>query len=258
MDDHYMNRFRSIAALLIACTASSAFADAPAITPYRPTVSNSAQLPAAGQLELEMGVLSAKSDDERRVSVPILFKLALNDQWGILLGGDSLVVTRNNEGMRNRSVGDFSVVIKRAFLIEEGTAAGVEWSVKVPSATHNTGTGKADYTLNTILSKDIGDFHLDANANVMRLGAYEADTGRIQTGLSAALSTALSEKWSGVVELSGARRSSVPGSAQLLVAASYSASKRLTLDFGITHGLTPSAVKWSVFSGLVVPIAKLW
>ena len=41
-----------------------------AITPYRPSVSNSAQLPLPGQLELELGGLHAKSGDARRDTLP--------------------------------------------------------------------------------------------------------------------------------------------------------------------------------------------
>lgn len=250
--------FKSLFALSLACAASSACADDTAITPYRPTVSNSAQLPAAGQLEFEAGGLSTKSDDERRVSLPILFKLAFNKEWGILLGGESFISARDSEGLRSRGIGDMSVVLKRAFAIEEGMAAGVEFGTKSPTAKDALGSGKADYTLNTVFSKDLGSIHLDANANLTRLGAYEPGTGRTQTGLSAAFSTALADKWTGVAELSGTRRSSVPGTAQFLLATSYSPSNRLTLDFGVAHGLTSASTTWAVFGGIVVPVGKLW
>ena len=55
--------------------------DGPPITPYRPSVSSPAQLPAPGQLEFELGGLSTKTDDDRRASLPYTFKLGFNEQW---------------------------------------------------------------------------------------------------------------------------------------------------------------------------------
>lgn len=105
------------AALLCTLSLSAFAADDDAITPYRPSVSNSAQLPLPGQLELELGGLSGKSADTRRDSLPYLFKLAFNSQWGALLGGEAVVSARDDSGNRVHGVGDTSVVLKRAFLV---------------------------------------------------------------------------------------------------------------------------------------------
>lgn len=99
--------------------------DAP-ITPYRPSVSNSAQLPFPGQLEAEFGVLSGKSGDARRDSLPSLLKLAFSEQWGILLGGDLRVMNDDGAGARVRGMGDVNLVLKRAFVIDSDTAS--DWS----------------------------------------------------------------------------------------------------------------------------------
>lgn len=232
--------------------------DAPAITPYRPSVSSPAQLPAAGQLEFEIGGLSGKSDDDRRASLPYTFKLAFNEQWGVLIGGEAYVSSRDDGDPRQRGVGDTSLVLKHAFLGDDDSAFGLELGVKLPTAKDGIGSGSSDYTVNGIYSRDIGVVHMDANLNATRLGAYEAGMGRVQTGWSASFSTPVSDKWGVTTEMSGTRRNGQGNTAQLLLAASYSPTKRLTIDWGVAKGLNSASQDWSVFSGLVLPLAKLW
>jgi hypothetical protein len=246
-------------ALLLACAANGAVADdTGSVTPYRPSVSTPAQLPAVGQLEYEAGFLSTRQDGGRRDSMPVLFKLAFSEQWGVLVGGDAYVSARDASGARARGLGDVNLVLKRAFVIDSATAFGLELNAKLPTAKDSIGSGKADYTLNTIFSKDLGKVHMDANANVTRLGAFEAGTGRNQTGLSASLSTPVSERWGATAELSGTHRGGADNTAQLLLAAAYSPSKRVTIDFGVAHGLNSASPDWSLFGGLVVPLGQLW
>jgi hypothetical protein len=247
------------AAILLACAAPAPQAqEFAAVTPYRPSVSSPAQLPAAGQLEFEAGVLSASGGGARRDSLPVLFKLALSDQWGVLVGGEAYVSSRDADGARARGIGDTNLILKRAFVIDSATAFGLELGAKLPTARTAIGSGEADYTLNTIFSKDLGPVHMDANANLTRLGAWEAGTGRNQTGLSASFSTPVAERWSATAELSGTRRSHAGNTSQLLLAAAYSPSKFMTIDAGLAHGLSAAAPDWSLFTGLVVPLARLW
>jgi hypothetical protein len=252
-------RLHAPMALLLACSATGAHAADPGtITAYRPSVSTSAQLPAVGQLEYEAGFLSTRDGDTRRDSMPVLFKLAFSPQWGVLVGGDAYVSAHDAGGGRARGLGDTEVVLKRAFLVDSATAFGLELAAKLPTAKDSIGSGKADYTVNTILSRDLGKIHLDANANLTRLGATDPGTGRNQTGLSAAFSTQFSEHWGATAELSGTHQRGADNTAQLLLAAGYSPSKRMTIDFGVAHGLNAASPDWSLFGGLVVPLAQLW
>lgn len=232
--------------------------DGPPVTPYRPSVSSPAQLPAPGQLEFELGGLSSKTDDDRRASLPYTFKLGFNEQWGVLVVGEGYVSARTDGDPRQRGIGDTTLELKRAFLIDDGTALGLELGVKVPTAKDSIGSGRSDYVLNGIYSQDIGMVHMDANLNATRLGAYEAGSGRIQKGWSASFSAPVSEKWGATTELSGTHRSGQANTAQLLVAAAYSPTKRLTIDWGVARGLTSASPDWSLFSGIVLPLAKLW
>ncbi|MBP1205270.1 hypothetical protein JOD97_003312 [Duganella sp. 1411] len=252
------------AAKLLAALAFGAMAvplhaqEGPPITPYRPSVSSPAQLPAPGQLEFEIGGLSSKSDDDRRASLPYTFKLAFNEQWGVVIGGEAYVSSHADGNPRQRGIGDTTLELKRAFAVDDASAFGLELGVKLPTAKDSIGSGSSDYVLNGIYSRDMGVVHMDANLNATRLGAYEPGSGRVQKGWSASFSAPVSEKWGVTTELSGTHRSGQDNTAQLLVAATYSPTKRLTIDWGVARGLNSASPDWSLFSGLVLPLAKLW
>lgn len=232
--------------------------DGPPITPYRPSVSSPAQLPAAGQLELELGGLSSKSNDGRRNSLPYALKLGFNEQWGVVLVGEGYVSAPDGDGGHARGIGDTQFVLKRAFILDEASALGLELGAKAPTAKDSIGSGRADYSLNGIYSQDMGKVHMDANLNATRLGAHDAGTGRVQTGLSASFSTPVNDQWGVTGEWSGTRRSGAASTAQVLVAFSYSPSKRLTMDVGAAHGLNSASPNWAFFSGVVLPLGQLW
>ncbi|MGZ5817443.1 MAG: transporter, partial [Burkholderiaceae bacterium] len=103
-----MPNLKPLIAILLASSSLIAFADEEAgVTPYRPSVSSPAQLPVAGQLELEYGGLSSKTDGMRRNSLPYLLKLAFNKDWGILFGGEAYVSQKDDAtGLRARGLGD--------------------------------------------------------------------------------------------------------------------------------------------------------
>ncbi|HEX2604337.1 MAG TPA: transporter [Oxalicibacterium sp.] len=235
-----------------------AYADElPPVTPYRPSVATPAQLPAPGQLELEMGGLSVKNDSERRNSLPYTLKLAFSEEWGVLLGGEAFVSDRQN-GEHTNGFGDTSITLKRAFALEDKTALGLEFTAKAPTAKDELGSGKADYTLNGIFSKDIGELHMDLNLNQTRLGAIDPGTGRMQTGWAASFSTSIKEQWTLTGELSGTRQANAPNTAQLLAAVTYNPTPRLAIDIGVAKGLTNASQDWSLFTGIVLPLANLW
>lgn len=229
-----------------------------AITPYRPSVSSPAQLPLAGQLELELGGLSSRSDQARRHSLPYQLKLAFSQEWGVLMGGELLVVANDGAGQVERGYGDSTLVLKRAYLVDEASAFGLELSVKAPSAAKVLGSGSTDYAINSIYSRDFGALHMDANLNLTRLGLIETDTSRLQTGLSSSFSTALSEHWGITAEWSGSRRKGTKAQGLGLFALSYSPYKRMTMDIGLSKGLTTSSPDLALFAGIVIPVAKLW
>jgi hypothetical protein len=254
-----MKIMKKIALVLCACLPLAAYADDDSpVTPYRPSVSSPAQLPVPGQLELEVGGLRTQNGGQKRDSLPYQLKLGFNPQWGVLLGGEAYVSAQNAGGHRDGGVGDTTLVLKRAFLVDDATAYGVEFAVKMPTANDVIGSGKTDYGINAIFSKDIAKLHMDANLNVTRLGAADAGSSHLQTGTSASFSIPVTEKWGATFELSGVRRSGSATTGQMLVAGTYSPTKRVTIDFGVAKGLTHASQDWSLFSGIVVPVANFW
>ncbi|MDN2709444.1 transporter [Janthinobacterium sp. SUN118] len=232
--------------------------DGDPVLPYRPSVASPAQLPAPGQLEFEAGGLLSKTDGARRASLPYTFKLAFSPEWGILLEGEAFVRARDETGRRETGVGDTTVVLKRAFVLDSATALGLELGWKAPTAKDAIGSGKSDLSLNGIFSRDLGAVHMDMNLNATRLGASEPGTGTVQTGWAASFSTPVSTRWGATAEVSGTRLRGAPATAQLLLAATYSPTPRLAIDLGVARGLTGASPDWSLFSGLVVPLGKLW
>lgn len=228
------------------------------VTPYRPSVSSPAQLPLAGQLELELGLLRTKNGEARRDSLPYQFKLAFNKEWGVLIGGEAYVSDRDEFGQSERGIGDTAIVIKRAFFLDGSTAIGLELGSKLATAKDTIGSGKIDYTLNAVFSKDIDIVHMDANLNITHVGMQEAGAARNVFGIATSFSLPITDKWQAVAEPSGTRQNGKPATAQLLAALAYSPNKNLTLDFGIAKGLNKASQNYSLFAGLVMPIAKLW
>ena len=245
--------------LVAALSAGAARADGDddAITPYRPSVSSPAQLPVPGQLEFELGGLHARSDGARRSSLPYQLKLAFSPEWGLLLGGEAHVWSHDDSG-RAQGLGDTTLVLKHAWLVDDATAFGMELGAKRPTANDSIGSGKADFTLNTIFSRDLGPVHMDANLNATRLGVFDDGTGRTQFGASASFSGALSDHWGLTGELSGTHRSGTPNGTQVLAAVTYSPSRRLTFDIGVARAFRPTPATTQLFAGVVFPLAKLW
>jgi Putative MetA-pathway of phenol degradation len=217
------------AAVLAALALPAWAADEPEVNAYRPSVSNPADLPTPGQLE-----------------------------WGVLLGGDAQVWKRDEEGMREHGVGDTSITLKRAFIINDARAFGLELGAKLPTAKSSLGSGKTDYSLTGIYSQDIRRLHLDVNLKATRIGAPEAESGRVETGLATSLSLTLNRNWTGVAEWSGTRRSGMQGTSQVLAALSYNPGQRYSIDAGIVRGLNGATPDWAFFTGFVIPVARLW
>ena len=83
------NASRTIAVGL-ALWAEAVLADAPEVTPYRPTVSNPAALSAPGLLEFEAGVARFRDDaGTRLVSLPYLLQVRLQRKPAYWWGGDA-------------------------------------------------------------------------------------------------------------------------------------------------------------------------
>jgi hypothetical protein len=221
-------------------------------TPYRPTVSNPADLPVPRHLEWEAGGEFLRDDEhERESSLPFLLKYAFDENFGVLLGGDALVSNRI-DGDSTTGSGDTSLVLKFRHAATDSIALGLEASATFPTASAELGSGSTDYTVNGIVSTEIDAYDIDVNLSYTRLGATEAGTGRAVVGWAVAASHALGGAWTGAAEFSGAEQNGAPGTAQFLGALSYALRSTLVIDGGASCGLKHAAPRFGVFAGVTM------
>lgn len=238
---------------LALCAALPASADdAPAATPYRPTVSNPADLSAPGYFELETGGQWLRNANRtRRASLPYLVKYAFTENFGVLVGGEAWV-SSNESGERIHGLGDTTLLAKLRFVAGAIGAFGIEAGAKLATARTGLGSDKNDAIVNGIWSRDFGRHHVDANLNWTRLGLEAPGESRNQFGWALSWSHPLGESWNVAGELSGGTRRGTDDTTQFLVAASYSVSKRVVVDAGYAAGLNNVSPDGVVYAGLTV------
>lgn len=251
----------AFAALVTCALAQSARADEVAVTPYRPTVSTPAALSAPDWVEVEMGLVNSNGGiPTPRDSAPYAIKLAFSDNWGVRIGGELWVRDVGETGRNINGVGDTGIVLKRRFAVNERSAFGLELGVMAPTAPAglHSGSGGTDYGVNAIYSTDFGSaFHTDLNYSVTRLGEMGPGESRDLTVWAAALSYAIDPRWGVGGELSGTQQGGADSTEQLLFAATFSPSKRITWDFGFVRGLNSATPTWSLFAGCTFLVAHL-
>ena len=255
---------RSAATLSMLAAFSLAVAaedDTPSVVPYRPSVGTPAALSAPGWLEVESGFLHEHAGaGVRRDSVPVTLKLAFTPDWGIRVASDAWVQRRDESGERATGSGDTAIVVKRRFAIDDESAFGLEGGAVLPSSRHGLGigSGKPDWVLNAIYSADFGAWHTDLNAAATRLGASDAGAARTLLLGAASLSRSLDDHWGVVGEISGTAQHGAESARQLLVATSYSVSKRLVVDAGAARTLRSGVPSWSAFTGFTWLAARVF
>lgn len=246
-----------LAAALCLQAAAVLAQETPAATPYRPTLSNPAELSAPGWLELEGGWLRSRDGGARRSSLPYTAKLAFSEDWGILVGGEARI-RETQDGNSRSGFGDTSFVVKhRIATADEDLNFGIEAGAKAPTARRGLGSGQSDWTVNGIASLDFAEsWRLDANLGVTRFGAVDAGQGRTSTLWAAALSKNL-DAWSLAAELSGTRQNGVPDGRQWLVAASYAVTPQFVLDLGAARSRQGGDTQRSLLFGFTWLAARL-
>ncbi|HEY2394677.1 MAG TPA: hypothetical protein VGH81_01680 [Rudaea sp.] len=250
-----------IAVTLLSCCCCARADDQdsePSATPYRPTVSNPADLPVPGWLEGEFGGLHTAGEDHSRAdSVPWLLKYAFDENHGLLLGGNAYMSAQPAGASKQSSFGDTFLEWKQRFPVSDKAAFGIEAGVVAPTASHDLGIGKAQWEANGIFSSDLGAMHIDLNLGEARGGEQPVNVSPWQTTWAAAVSTSLTGDWGTAFELSGMHQRGLATQSQALVAFSYNVSHRLVLDAGGACGLTHAAHDRSLFAGATILIGRL-
>jgi hypothetical protein len=218
-------------------------------------VATPAQLPAPGWPELEAGWNGAKGGDAARSeSVPMVFKLAWNENWGILVGTDAYDWQRDFDGNAAHSGGDTTLTLKYKLPVNDDIALGAEIGVGLPTARAPFGGGSVGWGLNTIASFDFDTTHVDVNAGAAKLGTVDEGQGRWQEGWAISVSHPLVGDFGITGELSGLAQRGTSAQTQGLVAINYNVSRKLVLDFAVAAGLSHAAPNWQLIAGMTVQL----
>lgn len=246
------------AGMLAAFAACSAHADELAATPYRPSVSNPAELSAPGWLEIEMGWARIRGNDMRRESLPYTAKIAFDEDWGILLGGEAHV-RETVQGSRHSGFGDTSFILKhRIATNDENLNFGIEAGFKSPTAGKRLGSGKTDWMVNGIASLDFDEsWRLDANLGLTRLGLHANGESRTALPWALGLSKNLGD-WGLTAEYSGIQQRNVPNARQWLFAVSHAITPQVVVDLGAARSRQDGETGHTLFFGLTWLTAKLF
>ena len=236
---------------------------APAVTPYRPSVSTPAQLSAPGWLEGEFGGLRSASVGADRDSVPYTLKWAFTSEWGIRIGGEAVVRDTLASGGSRYAFGDTGFVLKRRFVAGNGAAGGrfknatfgLEGGVILPTGLD--GIGSSAYTVNSIFSVDAGVWHSDTNVFGTRFTALDPGLGRWQWGWASALSRGIGDHWGVVGEVSGTHQVGTTHAVQVLCAGSFVLRSGSVVDGGLARSLQHTGAATQVFAGITMMLGRI-
>lgn len=246
---------RLLPLLLLSLIACIAQAEQLTVTPYRPTVSNPAELSALRHLEVEFGVQSNQPGmATQRNSLPFTLKFPFADNWGILVGSEAWINSRSPDEAIS-GYGNTSLLLKHYYPISDTLAVGFEVGPVLPSARPSLGSGRTDYLGNLIVSKDISDLRIDVNAGVTRSGLKEEDMDRYRYNWAIAASHPLTERWGIAGEFSGILAKQQKPTSQFLATLNYLMTPQLMLDFGGSIGIASATDDYGVFAGFALLIA---
>lgn len=211
----------------------------PSVTPYRPTVSNPAELSAPRHVEVEAGFEHVNGGGlKERLATPLTLKYAFNEDWGVLLNSGWMYEKGRDDGVVD-GWNPTALLLKSHYALNEDNAVGIELGVGTPALAGYFADGDPDLVVNLIYSVDVGETRLDANFGMTRIGWVdeETDVDRHQYQWALALSHPVSSGWSVAAELSGNARYGSQPYQQALVCASYALSRTTVIDAGGAYGI---------------------
>lgn len=171
----------------------------------RPLTTDDAWTVERGKFQVEMGLDFLREDNHDRGFTPSLtFTYGVLDQMDLGVGSGYLVV-HPKEGENENGIGDTEVKLKYRLTDEKGwrPAFAVAGLLKIPTASEprGLGSGKTDFTVNTILTKSLTKrLILHLNLGYTFLGEKGADN---ELNYSLACQFILTEKWALVGEIAG-------------------------------------------------------
>ncbi len=256
---------------------------APAVNPGRPTITDTAPLTAPGYLELETGLNDAKGGAGLDYQVTQAFLLKLTDRPGRTefrvstdgyviqktTGGSATVSTpspvtgpttvTSNSATFARGFGDITFGVQRLLVAQTSRmydlSARLEY--KLPTGGANVGTGRSDYNVLLLASKDYSDrFHADYNLADAFLGRADGPGYMQQAFASAAFTYKLPHGFTVQTEIYG-----YSGNGTNLANGygfTYTPRPASEYDGYINFGLTRAAPKYFITVGHTFFLGKLF
>jgi len=219
--------------------------------PNRPTVSTIAQPVQVGVLETEWGVDAASSHQDLNG----LFKFGATTNLELRFANNPVTADSGSHGF-----GDVLAGFKYRLTADHGhqPSIAVMYMFKAPTAGDILGSGYADHSLTLLVSKDIGKHHFDYNLIGNLLGTRAGFDHNLMNAL--AWSHPVRGSWGLDAELSGVTPSSagLPGSAQFILSATYTARPSLVFDIGTMGRLTGPIPHGMFMAGVTYSIADLY
>ena len=256
-----------ISTAIVLLAATCVLADEPPIevNPNRPSFATPARTTQEGVAELEFGGQHTLPRDGGSLSAsPFLLKLGLLASLEARIGGSGWLRQGQPRGApANSGFGDTTLGVQWCYWKNGplGLDLAVQVTEKLPtaSAAQGLGSGETDTLLMLLFSRDLGPYHVDANAIVTWLGlpASAGGSHERQPAGTVCVSRTLSAHWSLTAEVyTIGATSSNPRIVSNLWALGYKVSPRLVLDAGADIGLSHGAQKVSFVAGLTVGVAR--
>ncbi len=255
--------------LPVLCFASLAFGQAqtptaPAVNPGRPTVTDVASLTQPGYLELEAGLsYLTGSGIDYQYGGSFLFKLtdkSALDEFRLSTNG--YIFQRADGGDKAKGLSDTVLGFQRLLSSQGGHGfdTAIRLETKLPTAPDTIGTGKTDFNVLLLASKDFTDrFHADFNLGDAFLGRPENGKYTSQGFASAACSYKVSPTLALQTELYGFAGNSLNATnVGNGYAVAYSPRPDQVFDAYIGFGLSSGAPRYFVTFGYTCFLAKLF
>lgn len=201
-------------------------------------------------------VLTQGGDTARSQSVPMAFRLAWSESWGLVVGLDAYDWQRALDGATAHSGGDTSIELKYRLPVAEGLSFGAELGPVLPTARPPIGTGKADWGGIGIASIDSDIAHVDINVGGMRLGAPDEGQGRWQGMWAVAASRPVPQGFTITGEVSGVAQHGTRAQTQALVGLDYNITPQFVIDAAIAKGLSRAASDWQLTAGMTFQLGR--
>jgi len=239
-------------------------ADACAPKPARELFTTSAGVYDPGVVTLNAGFQeSCGRDSSEARRFPAQLALGVSQWFDLRLAWSGPTTLKDPQGTSRSGGGDPLFGGQAQFLRQE--AAGLDLGLacwhKLPRASveKGIGTGKADNTLLLTASRTLGSWEFDLNAGANWLGRQEAPGAVRQGVVSLAATRGFAPGWNLSLDTFALAATELgPRSVTSIMAVNRDLTPHLTVDLGLEAGLTRSAERMAIDTGLVWRMGRLW